>query len=227
MSIEFKRSGAGVVKDHNELANKGTKTHAEIDLYMQELDDARGTNPSIGGRFEGIEAEQSAHDTELDGLATRITAVEAEVVDARIDKAGIEYPNLKDRLDATQGVGGGGGGGLVLSQVTKLNVTASSSAPHVVEITIPGTLDFAVPNPDLLKFRPGTQDIVSTQCAFDNSDATSFAADSFVIFDGTMRLKTQHTIPSVDGGRLGSGRQYSVSFDKADFKSIEKLEVVI
>lgn len=155
MSVEFKRSGTGVVKDHNELANKGIRTHAEIDQYMDELDVARGSDSSIGARLDNIEtnvaddvleiaaiqAKQAANEALITTSNVRISVVEAEiaaarngqtnldsrldamqtqidqggsgqeVMDARVDKNGVLYATLKERLDATQGVGGGNGGG--------------------------------------------------------------------------------------------------------------------
>ena len=52
MSVRIVRTGTGVVKDHHELANKGMRPHAEIDSYLQEMDDARENKPSLKARFD-------------------------------------------------------------------------------------------------------------------------------------------------------------------------------
>ena len=43
MAVRFRRSGTTEIKDHNELINRGTRTHAEIDTYLAEMDAARGS----------------------------------------------------------------------------------------------------------------------------------------------------------------------------------------
>ncbi len=56
----FTRSGVNIIKDHNDLINKGQRTHAEIDTYIAEIDEARtdSTNTiykSLKERIDAIE----------------------------------------------------------------------------------------------------------------------------------------------------------------------------
>ena len=123
MSVRFVRKGTGTVTDHNELINRGVRTHAEIDSYMDELDDARGTNPSIGARLDVIEQTNTLQDGLISDHEQRIGDIEdtqgnqedrlvtvegdlsaliTEIEDARVDIDGVEYSTLKLRLDALQ-----------------------------------------------------------------------------------------------------------------------------
>lgn len=125
------------------------------------------------------------------------------------------------------GNGGGGGGGGFTGQVTKLNVIASSAAPHVVTIDIPVTTDFMRPTPEILKFVPGATGQVQTLVSFDNSDSTDFEPNEFVEFDGKMRLKTRYETPMVeDTTWTGEGKVYTATIDVTRFKKIESIEVI-
>ncbi|RAT97927.1 hypothetical protein [Brevibacillus sp. Leaf182] len=68
MSVRITRTGTEVVKDHNELANKGKRTHAEIDSYLLELDDAREDKPSLKDRFRELKNKDDEQDRQLDAL---------------------------------------------------------------------------------------------------------------------------------------------------------------
>jgi hypothetical protein len=126
-----------------------------------------------------------------------------------------------------EAVGGSSSGGTSTSeQVTKLGVVASSTSPKVIELLIPTTNDFKRNPLEILKLMSATQDQVSTLSNFNNSDATDFNADSQVIFDGTMRLKTVYQESMVDNGALDTGKLWSKAIDRSSFKSIEKLEVI-
>lgn len=54
MAVRFTRSGTGVVKDHNDLVNRGIRTHEEIDAYLDEIDSARGDFASLNERLNYI-----------------------------------------------------------------------------------------------------------------------------------------------------------------------------
>lgn len=118
----------------------------------------------------------------------------------------------------------GGSGSTNLSQMTKLGVVGSSGTPQVEEVTIPSTTDFKRSPLDVLKFTPGTQQIV-TECAFNNADQTSFVADDEVVFDGTMHLKTAHSPTVTDEGDLGGGHMWSFVIDRTKYKVIESIAV--
>ncbi|MFC8687329.1 discoidin domain-containing protein [Brevibacillus porteri] len=68
MSVRITRTGTEVVLDHNELANKGKRTHAEIDSYLQELDDARGNKPSLQDKFRELKDKDAEQDRQLDAV---------------------------------------------------------------------------------------------------------------------------------------------------------------
>ncbi|MED1914520.1 hypothetical protein P4V64_04320 [Bacillus thuringiensis] len=68
MSVRITRTGTEVVLDHNELANKGKRTHAEIDSYLQELDDAREDKPSLKEKFRELKNKDDEQDRQLDAV---------------------------------------------------------------------------------------------------------------------------------------------------------------
>lgn len=68
MSVKITRTGTEVVLDHNELANKGKRTHAEIDSYLQELDDARENKPSLQDKFRELKDKDDEQDRQLDAV---------------------------------------------------------------------------------------------------------------------------------------------------------------
>ncbi|BAH41611.1 hypothetical protein BBR47_06340 [Brevibacillus brevis NBRC 100599] len=68
MSVRITRTGTEVVLDHNELANKGKRTHAEIDSYLQELDDARENKPSLQDKFRELKDKDAEQDRQLDAV---------------------------------------------------------------------------------------------------------------------------------------------------------------
>ncbi|WP_432776007.1 hypothetical protein AAFJ72_03105 [Brevibacillus gelatini] len=79
MAVRITRTGTGVVQDHNDLANKGTRTHAEIDSYLQELDDARGNKPSLKDTLDELQAKDDDQTQQLDTLKNSVSAVQDSV----------------------------------------------------------------------------------------------------------------------------------------------------
>lgn len=146
----------------------------------------------------------------------KIEALQNEIAEARGDKT-----SLAERLATLAS-----GSSADIAQVTKLNITATSESPYIVDIPIRETKDFKRLPVEVLKFVPGEKDKMVTLCEFDNADASSFhGTDPQVVFDGTMRLKTIYDIPMEDGGPLGDGRLWTLTIDKSQFKAIESLEV--
>ena len=47
MSVRFARSGFNIIKDHNELINKGRRTHEELDAIVDEIEEARVALPPL------------------------------------------------------------------------------------------------------------------------------------------------------------------------------------
>lgn len=128
-------------------------------------------------------------------------------------------------LGDSAGGGGGDGTALELKQVTRLGVTATVASPAEIILPIDYTSDFKRPPIEVLKFVSTGSDVLQTQIAFDAADATKFTANPNVIFDGTLRLRTEYTYEMVNEGPLGEGTLFSHVIDKTKFKSIEKIEV--
>jgi ubiquinone biosynthesis protein UbiJ len=55
LSVRFERSGRNLVRDHNELNNKGIHTHAEIDPIVDEVIEARKDFISLNARLDSLE----------------------------------------------------------------------------------------------------------------------------------------------------------------------------
>ncbi|AWX54206.1 hypothetical protein AB432_003750 [Brevibacillus brevis] len=79
MSVRITRTGNEVVLDHNELANKGKRTHAEIDSYLQELDDAREDKPSLKDRFRELKDKDDEQDRQLDAVKSDVSTIQARL----------------------------------------------------------------------------------------------------------------------------------------------------
>lgn len=120
----------------------------------------------------------------------------------------------------------GGSGGAAYSQITKMNVTASSSVPKEVDIAIPSNKYFPFGPLEILKFESSETGIVTTACGFNNGDASDFVYNqNRVIFDGTMKLKTEYTVGMGTPTALGSGYlSMSAAIDPAAFKVFESLD---
>lgn len=120
-----------------------------------------------------------------------------------------------------------GGAGAEYQQITKLNVTA----PKIERISIKPTETFCLPAVEVLKFQPGEQDVLTTVCAFDNSDADDFFIGELpgdeapcIIFDGVMKPKMQYEISIDNGVILGDG--YIFETEEIDFSQFKKVEAV-
>ncbi|WP_340386680.1 hypothetical protein [Paenibacillus sp. FSL E2-0151] len=80
MSVRINQSHRSSVKSHKELSDIGVRTHDEIDSYLAELDDARGTALSLGDRITLV--EESAHDSRdaVKNHEQRLGDVETKVI---------------------------------------------------------------------------------------------------------------------------------------------------
>lgn len=126
-----------------------------------------------------------------------------------------DFRALVDRVTTLEETGG------LINQETKLNITA----PHIVSISVGENLEFKFKPIEILKFQPGTQNVVNTLITFDNGDATDFDANDQVIFDGTMYLKSTDSITITDSTALGDNTLYSVPIDLTRYKAINTMEV--
>lgn len=102
----------------------------------------------------------------------------------------------------------------------------TSSVPYVVNLLIPYTTDFRRREPHVLKFIPGTQNVVRTACDFNLTDNTKFTVledgvevpgyqSKYVVWDGTMHFKTNYTFAMNDEGPLEDGRLFSIQITKS------------
>lgn len=76
MSVRITRTGTEVVLDHNELANKGKRSHAEIDSYLHELDDAREDKPSLKDKFRELKDKDDQQNRQLDTLKNDVSSIQ-------------------------------------------------------------------------------------------------------------------------------------------------------
>lgn len=149
----------------------------------------------------------------------------SDVPDSYIGQAGkvLKVNSTEDGVEFA--VDSGGSVSDTVSQVTKLGVMASIDTPYNVAITIPQTTDFKRRPLEVLQFIAGTQNVITTETAFDNADNTDFQTDDQLVFDGTMHLKTSYSDAMTDSGTLGVGKKFSVNLDLNKFKKIEKLRI--
>ena len=157
--IRFGGTSNGDYQDHNQLANIGRYSHSEIDEHIDEVDNARGNELSVGLRLDKIENHNTTQDTSLSKIETAITTLEGsvsvinnnvnknssdigdiikELDDAKVDRLGKKYPTLKERLDAMSVSGGSGGTGGVASGVVRYfmeHTTITSDAHTDIVLT--------------------------------------------------------------------------------------------
>lgn len=110
MAVRFRKSnGAVEIKDHNDLLNRGERTHDEIDLYLDEIDEARGQEASLNDRLVKIENLTSKdfmitdcyYDGANDKLVLSINGGRASVNGKIIGKANGTYEILFPQLNTT------------------------------------------------------------------------------------------------------------------------------
>lgn len=127
-------------------------------------------------------------------------------------------------VSSSGGAGSGsGGGGSSYSQVTKLSATAGNN----VAIPIKQTTTFNLPPVEVLKFKAGLQNQVTTICDFNSSDSSDFESNKYLEFDGTVHLQTKYKINTTEPTALGSGwLQESDEIDMNNYKVVEELNIV-
>lgn len=136
-----------------------------------------------------------------------------------------DLDDLEDRVVTLESSSDNGSDNVSLSQLSKLGIIATEEEPKDIEIIIPETTDFKRLPLEVLIFIAGSEDVIQTQIAFDNGDETDFEADDQLIFNGSMRLKTNYEFNMTDDGSLGDGKQFSFTINPSDYKNIEGLEV--
>lgn len=118
-------------------------------------------------------------------------------------------------------------GGSESSQVTKLNITATSTEPHMVDIPIPETNDFNRQAPDVLKFVSSQDNITKTICDFDQSDKSDFENNDYIDFNQGMYIKTTYLESYSNVEALGSGKKYTFPLDLIKYTNIQKVKGVV
>lgn len=99
MSVRINQSHRSSAKSHKELSDIGVRTHDEIDSYLAELEEARGSALSLGDRITLV--EESAHDsrdavkdheqrlgdveTKVTSNSSRLDDVQQDILTARAD----------------------------------------------------------------------------------------------------------------------------------------------
>ena len=189
-----------------------------VHRLLDELVQARGTFGSLSQKIDSLSIEFVETNNHLPskGEENKLYVVKSD--STQKNKQTI-YGFFNDKYHL---LGGVGDAEIKRNQVTKLGVVA----PLSVDINIEATQDFNRFPVEVLKVKPGTQNVVSTVCNFDNADATSFEPNEFVKFDGKMQLITTETKPMINQGPLGSGTLFSIPIDVNRYKKIEKIEVI-
>ncbi|MBU3185672.1 signal peptidase II [Clostridium estertheticum] len=122
-----------------------------------------------------------------------------------------------DGVDAGEIIGGG------MKQISKMGIVGSPTVPYIVEIPI-NTLDFKVPQVNLLKYELGTQNVIITKNTFANGDSSEFKEDENIIFDGKVHLKTEYVQDYAVARDETTFVEYATTLDLSKFKNVEGFE---
>lgn len=134
-------------------------------------------------------------------------------------------------IKVSGGSSGGGSGTSNYSQFAVMNVTA----PKTYEIKIEETTDFCFPPVEVLKFKPGDEDIVVDALTFDLSDGKMFEVEGvlsdespFALYkDGKLYLNTEYTYKHGTATNCGNGyTTISEDIDLSIFKNVDSVEVI-
>lgn len=112
-------------------------------------------------------------------------------------------------------------------QLDKINVTASTASPMIVDIPINRTTQFCLPHIDVLKYEAGLSNVAVTAFGFNNADASDFVYNQeCVAFDGTMHIKTSHSVSVSAPVALVNGYvSESAIIDVSNYTSVKGVEV--
>ncbi|AKA71215.1 hypothetical protein [Clostridium scatologenes] len=124
---------------------------------------------------------------------------------------------IKKNTANNTGNTGTGGGTASIKQLVKLNVAAghTSTIDNTANDNFKTMIDvYKLANPQ------GTQDIVKLLADFNNSESSNFSHSNNVVFDGDMKLKTNFTDTFQKERDLGTGTEYTLSFDKSLYKTV-------
>ncbi|SOC58809.1 hypothetical protein [Paenibacillus sp. RU26A] len=92
MSVRINQSHTSSARSHKELSDIGVRTHTEIDSYLAELDDARGSKVSLGDRITLVEESAKVsrdkvndHEQRLGDVETIVTSNNSRLDDVQQD----------------------------------------------------------------------------------------------------------------------------------------------
>lgn len=92
MSVRINQSHTSSARSHKELSDIGVRTHTEIDSYLAELDDARGSEVSLGDRITLVEESANVsrdkvndHEQRLGDVETTVTSNNSRLDDVQQD----------------------------------------------------------------------------------------------------------------------------------------------
>lgn len=195
---------------NNDIVNSISKVHEHTNLTtLSKITENISGTPLWNGNSWPTTA------TEISGLTATIAELNY--------LAGAEA-NIQLQLDAL--AGGGATSETWLQEDVIAPAGTTSSSPYVVDLVIPYTSDFKRREPHVLKFIPGTQNVVRTACDFNLTDNTKFTVledgvevpgyqSKYVVWDGTMHFKTSYTFAMQDEGPLEDGRLFSIQLTKS------------
>lgn len=115
------------------------------------------------------------------------------------------------------------GSGLSLQQRNIMGAIGTEENPQEVDLEI-NTVDFKMPQVNVLKFVIGDENVIKTLNTFSNSENTSFQTDDYIELDDTAHLKTTYDNVMQYERDLDNGTEVSCNIDKSIFKSIDSFE---
>lgn len=178
---------------------------------------------SVTNDYTGWSGVQILHEIERHRI-TRFDQLDDVNVINKQDKQPVVYSGDTGKFITVDWKTMADGAGLSLKQLVRMGVNGTQTSPVTIDIPI-STLDFKVPKINVLKFQLGTQNIVKTQNSFSNGESSTFAADEMVVFDGTVHLKNNFSLPLVYESDIEGYKEYSVNLDESIYKSMSNIAV--
>ncbi|WP_315114577.1 signal peptidase II [uncultured Clostridium sp.] len=169
-------------------------------------------------------SSEKIHREIVDKRITKFEELEDVDVVNRKDKQLVAYSEDTGKFTTIDGIDAGEIVGAGMKQINKMGIVGSPSKPRVINIPI-NTIDFKVPRVNLLKYDVGDQNIIVTKNEFTNSEANDFIEDDMMVFDGKAHLKKEHLLKFEVKRELGNKIEYGVTFNKNDFKKVERFDV--
>lgn len=129
---------------------------------------------------------------------------------------------------ATSG-GGGSGSGMneqLIHQITKLDLNGlSDTTPAKFNIPVPYVENFKRSAVEVLKFKPATDNVISTVFDFVNTDKDDFEKDEYITFNGDMALKNvyERKMTEQPPNAVTNGKLYTIDMDVDEFRKINRI----